>query len=200
MSLPSFKPTDLVSKEITAWFHKENEYNFTPAQYTSIIIRLFKQSIKRFHLNLDVQDEQFNKSIMDAVCTFYLAKQKCRSISGPQRNFYVPSGWNQLCEECWQDMLFHSFFTIDYWDNFWKCYEFGKMPSLFIDIQPFLTAVLPMYVRRRIDLLVERQYIVKDEGTFVRFADGETDGEEDDHDFYYVKSKKQRKIQNDSGQ
>jgi len=31
-------------------------------------------------------------------------------------------------------------------------------------------------------------------------VDGDTDGEEDDHDFYYVKSKKQRKIQNDSGQ
>lgn len=201
MSVPSFRATDVESKEITVWLHKENEYNFTPAQFTEIVIRLFKQSLKRFHLNLDVSEQQFNKSMVDAVCTFYLAKQKFRSVSGPQRNFYTPSGWNQVCEDCWQDMLTHSFFRLDYWDNFWNYYEFGVMPRFFYDVQPFITAVLPMYVRRRLDILIDKEYIAQDNGnSYVRFLPRDYDEEDDEHDFYHAKSKKQRKIQNDSGQ
>ena len=181
------------SREITAWFHKENEYNFTPANFTAIVIRLFKQSVKRFRLSLDVSEEQFTKAMVDAVCTFYLAKQKFRSVHGPQRNFYVPNKWSQICEDCWQDMLLHSFFTLDYWDNFWKCYEFGKMPTFFYDIQPFLTGVLPMYVRRSADKLVDNKYLSIDEdNSYVRFLTRDSDDEEDDFDFHYMKSKKQR--------
>lgn len=188
------------SGAITLWFHTVNYCNFTPAQFVGIVIRLFKSSLRLFHLHLDVQDAVFRKAMVDAVCTFYHSKQTHRSISGPLRNFTVPLNWSNVCEECWQDVLVHTFFTIEYWDDFWRQSDFGTMPDLFYDIQPFLTAVLPLYVRRSTALLESEHYIVLDEGNkYMRFEAQDADNEEDDGDAYYIKTKKQKKLQNDAG-
>lgn len=186
------------STKITKWFHTVNEDNFTPASYTAIVIKNFLRSIRHFRLPLDVSDTVFQKCICDAVCTFYLGKQQFRSVRGPQRNFFTPAEWSEACEECWQDMLISRYFTIDYWDNFWEVSEFGRVPQLFIDLQPFLTAVLPMYVRRSTNPLVSLGYIVKDEGAYKRSESVLEIEVEEDIDFQYMKSKKQRQLLNNS--
>jgi hypothetical protein len=189
------------SKEITKWFHTVNYDNFSPADFTTIVISLFKQSLKRFRLTLDVSNEQFLKAMVDAVCTFYNAKQSFKPLSGPLRTFSAPAGWTHLCEECWQDMLLHDYFTMDYWDNFWGCCEFPLLTDLFYDIQPFLTAVLPLYVRRSLDLLFENEYILQDDNNeFVRWEPHLLGDEDEEYDSHYSKTKKQRKIMNDMAQ
>lgn len=183
------------STAITHWFHTHNP-PFTPRVFTEQVIQLFLQSLRKFRLNLDVSIQQFNKVMLDAVCTFYYAKQRLRTIEGPRRTFSYPKEWSTLCEESWQDALVHSFFSLEYWDNFWK--QFPTLYDVLLDIQPFLTAILPLYVRRSLDILVDKKYIIRDyTNDFIRYDSYESEHEEEDIDYYY-KSKKQKKLLNDN--
>jgi hypothetical protein len=161
--------------------------------------KLFKSSLKRFHLHLDVLEEEFTKSICDAVCTFYLSKKKLKAIKGPLRTFSNPQGWSALCEDSWQDVLIFTFFTLEYWDTFWENSAFSAFPELVHEIQPFLTAILPMYVRRSTDVLVDKRYIVQDENNYIRWEPEYEDNVADDYDTHHIKTKKQKKLLNDTG-
>jgi hypothetical protein len=193
----SFYSND-ISKEVTQWLHTENEYDFTPAQFIGYVVKLFKSSLKRFHLYLDVTEEEFTKSICDAVCTFYLSKKTFKGIRGPLREFTYPQGWSTLCEDSWQDVIIFTFFTIEYWDAFWEHSEFSPFPELVHEIQPFLTTILPMYVRRSTDVLVDKKFVVKDGNTYIRWEPEYEENAEDDYDTYHVKTKKQKKLLNDT--
>lgn len=184
------------SAEITHWLHTVNECNFTPAEFTEQVIILFKNSLRLYRLNLDVQDHVFNKCICDAVCTFYYSRQRHRTIQGPLRNFTTPSEWTTLCEDCWQELLIFRFFSLEYWDNFWESIGVGELNGIFLEIQPFLTAVLPLYVRRSIKVLEQEQFITLEDGNFIRLENHISDDENDDYE--YAKTKKQRKLLNDS--
>jgi len=191
--------SSIISGEVTQWLHTENEFNYTPAQFVGYIVKLFKSSLKRFHLELDVSEGEFTKSICDAVCTFYLSKKKLRAIRGPLRTFSTPQGWSTLCEDSWQDVLIFTFFTIEYWDAFWENSSFSAFPELVHEIQPFLTAILPMYVRRFTDILVEKRFVVQDGNTYIQWEPEYEDYLADEYDTYHIKTKKQKKLLNDTG-
>lgn len=187
-----------ISREVTRWLHTENEYNYTPADFVEYVVVIFKRSLKRFHLYLDVTEKEFTKSICDAVCTFYLSKKTFKSIQGPLRQFTYPQGWSTLCEDSWQDVLIYTFYTVEYWDAFWDHSEFSAFPELVHQMQPFLMAILPLYVRRSTDILLDKKYIIQDGTTFIRWEPEYEDNAEDEYESYHIKTKKQKKLLNDT--
>jgi len=187
-----------VPAKISLWLHTTNYCEFTPAEFIEYVAKAFIKDVKQFRLSIDVSEAQFIKSMCQAMCTHYHASLTYRSSSGPNRDFFYPSGWNAVCESCWQELIADTYFTTDYWEAFWGEPEFRDLPDFFMDIQPYLAAIMPFYVRRSVDVLLHKELIVETyERTFIRWEDAVPE-EENEYEPVQHKTRKQKKLQNDT--
>ena len=187
-----------ISAKVNLWLHTSNYCEFTPAEFIVYVAKAFIKDVQRFRLTLDITDPQFLKSMCQAMCTQYHASLTYTSVAGPYRTFTYPSGWNAVCESCWQELIGDTYFTNNYWEAFWGRSEFRDLPDFFMGIQHYLAAIMPMYIRRSVDVLLYKQLIAENEDRcLIRWEDAVAE-EEDDYDLVQHKSRKQKKLQNDT--
>lgn len=195
--MPVFQVNTIASK-INLWLHTSNYCEFTPAEFIVYVAKMFIKDVNRRRLNIDILDAEFIQSMCQAMCRQYHASLTYKSVSGPNRVFSYPSAWNAVCESCWQELLADTYFTTDYWDAFWDKSEFRDLPDFFMGIQQYLAAIMPFYVKRSVDVLLHKELIAEtDDRRLIRWEDAVAE-EDNEYESVQHKSRKQKKLQNDT--
>jgi len=150
--------------KVTQWFHtciEEKEHEGTPAETIMEMNDLFINLIKTKRLNLGVSEKIFRRSICNALCTmkYYDNTQIYRTNVIIKNNY--PAEWNMEIESMWQEWLeTHCFLN---WTAFWARVPVREWEDALPGWRKAMEYLLPTYIQRNIDSLVDAHLIVEDE-------------------------------------
>ena len=153
----------IVSHRITKWFHHNDGYGVSPSEWVYIVTERFLDVCTKFNLTICINDNQFYNTLCEAVCVMYHASITHGDWIGPKRKFPMPTYWNDSREQLWCDFIHGRMLTYEFWESFWagvdeQLWE-AKIPNFRINME----YLLPLYIRRSNDVLVEEGELVEQE-------------------------------------
>jgi len=134
-------------------------------------------------LSIGVPEFLFRKIICEATCV--LKSRSARDLPIPNRIFSKPEGWNADLERWWNEWLHSHFFVDGFWTTFWNGIHISEWEDAMPSWREALQLLLPYYVQRNIDVLIECGFVVENnDGVFVANDDYDYDTS-NDYDMYY---------------
>ncbi len=167
---------------LTQWFHTSVYDERTPAQSAQLVSDLFLDILHTKHLSLSVSESQFRRLVCEATCSL----RRFSELSNPRRKFPRPLGWNEEIESYWNECLHVHIVSDAFWDSFWVRIPRSAWEDSLPTWRATLQSILPMYIRRDIDVLVFYEYIVEnDEGEFISNEDYDAEAAPENDSYYY---------------
>lgn len=168
------------NRKVDRWFHRK--YN-KQSQFDHVkdICAHFETCLRRENFVLDTSYKQFVYSISDFICCSKKSYETRAYVSGPYRKHSYPPEWTNDCEELWNELLAYRYFNDEFWESFWEQHSIED--KVFKSCISELIVILPMYIRRDLNVLVQHQLIEIDNDEVVRWEEylyDEFENEEDD--------------------
>ena len=170
--------------QVNYWFHKKQNKQ-SPFDFVKDVCFHFNYVLENMKFRLDTNFLKFLHSICDFVCFSKECDGRRSFVAGPKRKPLIPIGWNKDCESIWIETLYYKYFNDDFWEHFWS--EHPNCDEFFDRIKGELGNILPMYVQRNMDFLLDNELIMKDEKAkkIVRWEDYEAEEKDDEYCDYY---------------
>lgn len=157
----------ILYNNITKWFHKTipgKENEGTPAETIQELCDNFIDLLKRKRLNLSIPERNFRRNMCAALCTMKKHRDTHLLRNFPKDQY--PSNWNKEMEYIWQEWLNERCFGN--WIAFWARLPVREWEDQIPGWRQGIEDLLPTYVRREIEVMVDEGLIVEDnDGEFV---------------------------------
>ena len=158
--------------KINTWFYKTWRDNVSPATTVICVYNEFLDSLEKCGLFLEMHENIFIRKLCSATCNYYQAYLTGAEPGGPTKFPAKPRGWDADIEHLWMDYLYSQHFTEQFWNQFWKNLQTADWECDHLRWRSYIQSILPLYVKRDIDLLKDAGVIYEDdEGNFVSAED-----------------------------
>jgi hypothetical protein len=173
--------TERRNDKINSWFY-ERQDRISPATTVMAIADEFCAYVESQNLKLSLPFKDFRNLLCEATCVMFRAHLEGRLVICPDKIPNLPSNWNRETEEIWNDHLGIFYLTDDFWTDFWRTIQPGIWEAQFPDYRYYIQGVMPLYIKRDIDLLIEEGLIKKNsEGEYVDIHDEDADWEDESY-------------------
>ena len=173
-----------LSEQINDWFFTK-AHGMSPANSVVIIADSFEGALSSKGFQLNTHFKLFRNNLCDATCTMYRAHLENKDVEGPKKIANLPKGWSDDLEDIWSDYIYSRTLTDDFWSEFWYEIPEGSWEAQFPQFRSFIQAVLPIYIQRDLEMLIEESLVAKNnEGEYVDIYDPEYEEEERDERDY----------------
>jgi len=160
--------------KVNTWFQGSDDV-ISPAESISAISTAFLANCEVFKLDIVIDTKTFRKLMCEFVCTMYDCGKNNLDWKGPNRRFKLPDQWTDEIEGLWEDCLSMRFFNEHFWGTFWKGINESELFEIPY-IRENLQYIMPLYVRRSTDILLEKGFLIEqDDGHVVATEDYESD-------------------------
>lgn len=125
-----------------------------------------------------VTKEELFRSMCEAVCVYYHAHLRNEDVRGPKRLFPKPYNWNDSLEAAWNDYVHSCIFSYTYWESFWTSCEIDALEENVHGLTSFLQTILPLYVTREIQLLLDNEIVFENVSGIVSWEEYDSHDDE----------------------
>ncbi len=180
MAVPSVSRT---SEKVNTWFYTEWRDNVAPSNTAIYIFYEFTAAIKKKGLALSVHNNRFIHILCEALCTLYDAELQNMEVCGPTKRHEYVKDWNDELEATWIDYLQSRILNEGFWDTFWYNMGTADWEVSLPRWRVWMQSVLPFYIHRDIDLLVQEGLVFEDEDGHILNAEEALDAAEYEESF-----------------
>lgn len=173
------------NESITEWFHRSEHDGISPYEYVEFVVNEFCSAIETKKFCFDVPRQQILYDMCTAICTQYFYEvwqNKKYNVGAPKRKFTKPKQWNYTLEHQWNDYVHSRIINYEYWSQFWKLLPVAEWEQFIsFDWRSILQTLLPYYIQREIDVLLDEEIVcVEEDGNIVTWDDHESDYDDSD--------------------
>jgi len=167
-------------ENVTEWFHHSEYDGISPYEYVEFVVNEFYSTIESKGFNFDISRQQVLYDMCAAICSQYyyeVFKKKKYNVGIPKRTFSKPKLWNNTLDHQWNDYVHSRIINYEYWSQFWKLLPVAEWEQFIsFDWRSILQTLLPYYVQREIDVLLDEEIVcVEEDGNIVTWDDHESD-------------------------
>ena len=167
-----------LENSVNDWFHNKYLLEYTPEQFATSVASDFLDAVTNMNMHICCSDADFIRAMYNAICTYYVAEKQGEIVSLPHRDWPKPAGWTFDCELHWMQTLQHCYLDSVFWEHFWR--QYPDMHDFYEKFSGYLTAILPYYVTRNINILYKHKVVIMNKyGENVLWENCE-DGEDDE--------------------
>ena len=161
-------------QRVDDWFHTVSRDDIAPIEYVETVVYNFVEACKFKGFNMSMSNSALMKILSRTTCHMYDYKDTV-DHRGKLSKLPKPRFWTSEFETLWIDYITFFYFGTEFWENFWKDIPEAAWENDINKWRVELTSLLPYFVEREIDLLV-------DNGILFEGTDGHVVTEED-YDF-----------------